>query len=51
MEFLEHHCQLGLYVKGTRIPIEDLKRLEIRVVAATVLWTLGNQALHHITWG
>ena len=51
MEFVEHHCRLGLHVKGTRIPIGDLERLETYVVATAVLRIVGNQALHHITGG
>ena len=51
MEFVERHCQPGLQVKGTRIPIGDLERLETHVMAAMVLRILGNQALHHITRG
>ena len=51
MEFVERHSRLGLQVKGTRIPIGDLERLETCAVAAAVLRILGNQALHHITGG
>ena len=51
MEFLECHYRPGLHVKGTRIPIGDLERLETHAMATTVLWILGNQALHHITGG
>ena len=51
IEFVKHHYQLGLHVKGTQIPIRDLERLETRVVATSVLWILGNQVLHHITRG
>ena len=51
MEFVERHCRSGLQVKGTRIPIGDLERLETRAVAIAVLWILGNQVLHHITRG
>ena len=32
IEFLERHFRLGLQVKGTRIPIGDLERLETRAV-------------------
>ena len=51
MEFVGRHCRLGLQVKGTRISIKDLERLETRAVAAAMLRILGNQALHHITGG
>ena len=51
MEFVECHCHLGLQVKGTRISIGDLERLETRAMAAAVLQILGNQELHHITGG
>ena len=51
MEFVERHCRPGLQVKGTWILIVDLKRLETRAVATTMLRILGNQALHHITGG
>ena len=51
IEFLECHCRPGLQFKGTWIPIGDLERLDTRVVAAAVLWILGNQELHHITGG
>ena len=51
MEFVERHCRPGVRVKGTQILIGDLERLETRAVAATVLWILGSQALHHITGG
>ena len=51
MEFVERHCRPGLKVKGTRIPIGDLERLETCVVATAVLRIVGNQALHHITGG
>ena len=37
MEFVERHCRPGLQVKGTRISIGDLERLETRAVAAAVL--------------
>ena len=42
MKFVERHCQLGLHVKGTQIPIGDLKRLETRALAVAVLQILGN---------
>ena len=51
MEFVERHCRPGVRVKGTRISIGDLERLETRAVAAVVLQILGSQALHHITGG
>ena len=51
MEFVEQHCHPGVRVKGTRISIGDLERLETRAVAAVVLRILGSQALHHITKG
>ena len=51
MEFVERHCRPGVRVKGTRISIGDLKRLETLAVAAAVLEILGSQALHHITRG
>ena len=51
MDFVERHCRPGLQVKGTRIPIGDLKILETCAVATTVLRIQGNQALHHITGG
>ena len=51
MEFVERHCRLGVRVKGTRISIGDLERLETQAMAAAVLWILGIQALHHITGG
>ena len=51
MEFVERHCRPGLRVKGTRIPIGDLERLETRAVAAAMLRILGSQAFHHITGG
>ena len=51
IEFVERHCRPGLQVKGNRIPIGDLERLETRAVATAVLQILGNQALHHITGG
>ena len=51
MEFVERHCRPGVRVKGTRISIGDLERLETRAVAAAVLWVLGSQAFHHITGG
>ena len=50
-EFVEQHCRPSLQVKGTRILIGDLERLEIRTMATTVLRILGNPALHHITGG
>ena len=51
MEFVERHYRLGLQVKASRIPIEDLERLETRAMAVAVLRILGNQAFHHITGG
>ena len=51
MDFVEHHFQTGLHVKGNRIPIGDLERLQTRAMATAVLRILGNQALHHITGG
>ena len=51
MEFVERHCRPGFQVKGTRISIGDLERLETRAVAAAVLRILGTQAFHHITGG
>ena len=51
MEYVEQHCRPGLQVKGTRIPIGDLERLETRGGAAAVLRILGSQAFHHITGG
>ena len=42
MEFVQCHCQPGLHVKGTRMMIEDLERLETDVVAEAVLHILGN---------
>ena len=42
IDFVECHYRLGLQVKGTPIPIEDLERLETRDVAASVLQILGN---------
>ena len=51
MEFVERHCRLGVRVKGTRISIGDLERLETQAVVVAVLWILGNWAFHHITGG
>ena len=51
MEFVERNCRPSLLVKGTRIPVGDLERLETRAVVAAVLCILGNQAFHHITRG
>ena len=51
MEFVERHFQLGLQVKGMRIPIGDLERLETWAVAAVLLRILGNPAFYHITGG
>ena len=51
MEFVERHCRPGVRVKGTRISIGDLERLETQAVAAVVLRILGIQAFHHITGG
>ena len=51
MQFVEQHCQPGFRVKGTRIMIGDLERLETWAVAAAVLQILGSQAFHHITGG
>ena len=42
MEFVERHCRPGVRVKGTRISIGDLERLETRAVAAAVLRILGS---------
>ena len=40
MEFVERHCRPGVRVKGTRISIGDLERLETRVLEDySVLWT------------
>ena len=50
MEFVERHCQPGLQVKGTRIPIGDLERLETRAVAVAVLCILGGQAFHPVSY-
>ena len=51
MEFVERHCRPGVRVKGTRISIMDLEKLENHAVAAAVFQILGSQALHHITGG
>ena len=51
MEFVERHFQLSVRVKGTRISIGDLERLETQVMAAAVLRIVGSQVLHHITGG
>lgn len=45
MEFVEHNFQLGIHVKGTRINVRDLEKLETHVVAIVVLRILGNQAI------
>ena len=51
MEFIKRHCRPGVQVKGTRISIGDLERLEIRAATTAVLRILGSQAFHHITGG
>ena len=51
MEFVERNCRPGVRVKGTRILIGDLERLETCAAAGAVLQILGSQALHHITGG
>lgn len=48
---MECHCRLDVCAKGTTIRIDDLERVETRVVASVVLWILGNNAFHHIISG
>lgn len=51
IEFMEHHFQWVVRVKGMTIPLIDLERLETQVVLAVVLPVLANEVFHQIIGG